>query len=632
MVSNNSPHSFVRIGGVKLSQVYPSPDSDVGTDIDIIAIHGLDTDSATTWVWKQRDSERTDVNWLKDANMLPRRVPAARIFTCDWPASLFKDKLTIEMTAKELARSLLLAIQSRPGASPTRPLLFIASCLGGIILIQAMAVAAECGSEYNMLWAATRGIVFLATPFRGTAFQEIAAMALVDTGSARLDIVTNPIPLQRAHVLMNKFYGPEDLGYHAVAGKIEIMVGDMRQARPIDQANAWIRNKQYSLENLRIERLSGELLPMDRCYINLAIIEQLNNRYSHPIENSPFSLLARLKVEKSQKGKDVTLSTLFEPRETLNGQSRPSRILIRGRAGVGKTTLCKKIVYEFTYGELWVGLFDYVLWVPLRNLKLAERRGIAGYNFQDLFCHEYFSQHPEGKTLASALWRALADTKVYRILFILDGLDEVSQDLDGKITKSVKHELTILAYFAFTGMNNDVIDFQSSHRDAISEHSDHPDPKFSLDDMLERVSFLRSSDYSSKKRDQSYHFLHLTFQEYFAARYFVQQWVDQKPLQCLVFSDGGVINIDPVEFLKRNKYNTRYDIFWRFVAGLLNEGGTMRFFQTIDEEPRDILGPAHQRLVMHCLSEVPSSIPKLLRLVEGALQRLGVQPYGALTL
>jgi uridine kinase len=86
---------------------------------------------------------------------------------------------------------------------------------------------------------------------------------------------------------------------------------------------------------------------------------------------------------------------LFKPRKTRDGQTRqPSRILIRGRAGVGKTTLCKKIVHEFTHGTMWRDLFDRVLWVPLRNLKLQERRQIVEYNFEHLFRHEYFSQHP----------------------------------------------------------------------------------------------------------------------------------------------------------------------------------------------------------------------------------------------
>ncbi|KFY28765.1 hypothetical protein V491_00298, partial [Pseudogymnoascus sp. VKM F-3775] len=800
--------------GVNLCQVYPSPENGVKTDIDIIAIHGLDTKSPDTWIWEPKGAR---VNWLKDSGMLPKRFPTARIFTCDWPADLLEQPDFIPKTIEEFARLLLAGIKSRPPVthdSPgkdDRPVVFIASCLGGIVLMKALVMASH---EYHSVRRETCGIVFLATPFRGTSFQDVAKWAepglrawasirdknvsnmlehvkstfelgelvrsftalckknglidhvftfyetgksslprkiapwlpaslsqeqpLVSLPSATPDFVPHPIPLDRPHVLMNKFYGPNDSGFVSVAHKIEILICKIRNGRPIEKADLWIRNGCYSKENLRIERLSGDLLPMDQCYINLAIVEQTRDNTSRSKEgdttqqSTPFSLLARLKLETPGEEIEATLSNLFEPRKTRDSEAiRPSRILIRGRAGVGKTTLCKKIVYEFTYGTMWRDLFDRVLWVPLRNLKLKERQ-IAGYNFRHLFCHEYFSQHPEGTELANALWHALKDTKSDKVLFILDGLDEVSQDLNGdmygflkellnqpnviitsrpnamlptrldtlhlemetvgfypdqvtdyiknaftnretcqcdsqkvgeldafcytwngfrgkavpetmtavyrdienslwkkdavnlekrspgqmqiarerEISKSVKDELNFLEVLAFTGMHNDVIDYEPKHRDAISEHLEHlnlPNTNLLLDDMLGRVSFLRTSDPSSKNSERNYHFLHLTFQEYFAARYFVRQWKAEKPLNCLVLSNAKHYETEPAKFLQTFKYNARYDILWRFVAGLFDtEGGEYipRFFQTIEEEPRDILGPTHQRLIMHCLSEV----------------------------
>ncbi|KAK3685898.1 hypothetical protein B0T22DRAFT_466802, partial [Podospora appendiculata] len=313
-----SDHARSAYQGVRLCQVNPDK-NEADTDIDIIAIHGLDTKSPDTWTWVDPSDPNNKVNWLADTRMLPARFPTARIFTCDWPAGLFKEKSTIQMTVKELARSLLLGIRSRPGADQGRPILFIASCLGGLILIQAMVIAAEPGSEYTSLWRATGRVVFLATPFRGTAFQDIARAAvlflevsarlagetvsdlldnlkastpflqdlvgdftrtykqrdqpcqlaifyetkpgnllrkgipyrrsadylkepklLVDSGSARLDIVPNPIALERAHVEMNKFSGPNDPDFHAVAGRIDIILSDIRNGYPMDEADALI--------------------------------------------------------------------------------------------------------------------------------------------------------------------------------------------------------------------------------------------------------------------------------------------------------------------------------------------------------------------------------------------------------
>lgn len=151
-------------------------------DVDIIAIPGLDTRSPETWTWKPRNKGRLSdgppVNWLTDSEMLPAIAGSSRIFTCDWPSSLFVPTDTFERTVQELARVLLLSIQAKRAENPDRPALFIASCLGGIILIQALVSAAREGREYKSLWNATKGIVFLATPFRGTAFQNLAAVAV----------------------------------------------------------------------------------------------------------------------------------------------------------------------------------------------------------------------------------------------------------------------------------------------------------------------------------------------------------------------------------------------------------------------------------------------------------------------
>jgi hypothetical protein len=62
----------------------------------------------------------------------------------------------------------------------------------------------------------------------------------VDSSSARLDIVPNPIALERAHVEMNKFSGPDDPAFRAVAGRMDIILDDIRKGPSMDEANAVI--------------------------------------------------------------------------------------------------------------------------------------------------------------------------------------------------------------------------------------------------------------------------------------------------------------------------------------------------------------------------------------------------------
>lgn len=160
---------------VKIALVHDSSEAGSETDtVDIFAIHGLDTKSPDTWIWKNdpKDPNGLGVNWLADKHMLPSRVGRSRIFTCDWPAELFETRDFVEHTFEELVRLLLDSILGCHVEG--RPILFIASCLGGIILMKALSMAT---SRYESIKLDTRAIVFLATPFRGTAFQEVAKWA-----------------------------------------------------------------------------------------------------------------------------------------------------------------------------------------------------------------------------------------------------------------------------------------------------------------------------------------------------------------------------------------------------------------------------------------------------------------------
>jgi NACHT/LRR/PYD domain-containing protein 3 len=491
---------------------------------------------------------------------------------------------------------------------------------------------------------------------------------------------------------------------------------------------------------------------MQQCYINLSLIEhQHNDQNMQPQEKSPystFSLPNRLKLRADDPEKEVTLPQLFHERKLVDGRkAQPRRILIRGRAGVGKTTLCKKIVHEFLHKEIWATLFDRIIWVPLRRLKRMS-------NLDEFFLQEYFPLEAERDSLVIKLRKKALDQTDKRTLWLLDGLDEVSgyrnpsgadvteifnsllnednviitsrphavnlsgltpfdleletvgfrlnqvqtylakttidpvavtqiysfiqshwliqglvripiqldalcyswdndfrsggrlqtmttiyQAIEIKLWKKdilnlekgnntghlgeraiwtlrtrlqiqsqMETQMRFLEYLAFTGLYSDIIEFHQDHRDWLYEQ-----PEFCemSDDVLDRLSFLRTSDPSDQ--DKSYHFLHLTFQEFFAAQYFVRCWRSQssEPLICLKTRwsrDNFIAKISPKKFLREEKYSGRYYVFWRFVTGLLyciDEEQVCSFLKQIEEEPRDLLGPAHQRLLMHCFSEVP---------------------------
>jgi hypothetical protein len=529
---------------------------------------------------------------------------------------------------------------------------------------------------------------------------------------------------------------------------------------------------------LEIKRLSGELLDMKHCYINLAIVELSQEDVAQQPDNkkaeyqpSAFTLFTRLKIEAANMEGEVDLPELFNDRKRDGSVARPKRILIRGRAGVGKTTMCKKIVYDFLCHQMWAKFFDRVLWIPLRKLK-------GRSSLEEVLHKEYFSMQMERECLVPALWKTICDPSDERTLLILDGLDEVSgewndsgTDLTGslkdllnrhnviitsrpcavnlpglrsfdleletvgfhpdqvqaylskvvhneynaneiwsfinshwlvhglvqipiqldalcyswesdfrskgapetmtalyqaielklwkkdilqlgkkdggerlaetrvqkmqtrpQIRLLVGSEIELVEFLAFTGLYNDIIEFDNNQRAKIFEQ---PSLCGMSDDILDRLSFLRTSDSSSKYTDRNYHFIHLAFQEFFAAQYFVRHWQSGKQLSYLKLSSANekrTTHIQPERFLQKEKYNGRYDIFWRFVAGLLQDSGEeqlRRFFEVLEDKPRDLLGPVHQRILMHCFSEVlPRSCLENLRTgIEAQLKQWALFEY-----
>ncbi|KAK0745442.1 P-loop containing nucleoside triphosphate hydrolase protein [Schizothecium vesticola] len=108
--------------------------------------------------------------------MLPATVPNARIFTYNWRAEFSKD--AVELTLRDHAEAFLLdfrALREAKREPLRRPVVFIASCFGGLVVIKALTIAASAaGKEYSFLRYATVGVAFLGTPFKGTPAERLA--------------------------------------------------------------------------------------------------------------------------------------------------------------------------------------------------------------------------------------------------------------------------------------------------------------------------------------------------------------------------------------------------------------------------------------------------------------------------
>ncbi|KAF9111580.1 hypothetical protein BGX27_004723, partial [Mortierella sp. AM989] len=188
--------------------------------------------------------------------------------------------------------------------------------------------------------------------------------------------------------------------------------------------------KSYYEPSLFIRRVSGDEMDLESCYINLAVIEAPGQREKDKQDLKAQSAKFRCmpsheRTEGTNLELSIPLEELFSKRKLRNGNNDvPKTILIHGRAGIGKTTLCKKLVHLSLSGQ-WRDNFDGVLWLPLREL----RSSFKSRNFMDLLSEKYFSGYSDLKRmgLARTLFTQAENGKV---LFILDGLDELQTDDD----------------------------------------------------------------------------------------------------------------------------------------------------------------------------------------------------------
>ncbi|GJJ77504.1 hypothetical protein EMPS_09863 [Entomortierella parvispora] len=203
----------------------------------------------------------------------------------------------------------------------------------------------------------------------------------------------------------------------------------------------------YHAPELVIRRVSGDTLDLETCFVNLAIVEAPAHRQKEKQDlKEQATVFHRMQsfecVENTNTDAVIPLEQLFNKRKLpLRNNERedvPRRILVQGRAGIGKTTLCKKLVHAHQNG-LWRDLFDVVLWIPLRSL-----RGFTGNTLEGLFRDKIFigqDRVQRQEALAEALVICAEKGKV---LFILDGMDEIVADTESEERQTFRRLLMTL--------------------------------------------------------------------------------------------------------------------------------------------------------------------------------------------
>ncbi|KAK4199523.1 hypothetical protein QBC40DRAFT_176104, partial [Triangularia verruculosa] len=123
--------------------------------VDVVLVHGLDGDPIKTWT--EPDS---GVLWPK--TLLPEKFPGARVMSFGYNADMYLNRSKAGIRAN--AEALLASLNGRRRGDPNRPIVFVAHCLGGLIVKQLLSFANHDPERHGVIGTSTRGILFLGTP------------------------------------------------------------------------------------------------------------------------------------------------------------------------------------------------------------------------------------------------------------------------------------------------------------------------------------------------------------------------------------------------------------------------------------------------------------------------------------
>ncbi|KAH6951968.1 hypothetical protein DER45DRAFT_491815 [Fusarium avenaceum] len=182
----------------------PDPSGVEDYPVDIVAVHGLNGDAYSTW-----RHEPDGTLWLED--LLPDSLPGSRIYTYGYPSKVFSQSVA---RVQEFARDLLVSLRDtvENPAHGKRPIIFICHSLGGIVFKQALVTAHEDNNRYGEVLQSIAGVIFLATPHRGSQSANLGHIVGTIVNTFRTTVTAGLGPrLVRTDLLQTLIYDNDTL-------------------------------------------------------------------------------------------------------------------------------------------------------------------------------------------------------------------------------------------------------------------------------------------------------------------------------------------------------------------------------------------------------------------------------------
>ncbi|KAI0970291.1 ankyrin repeat-containing domain protein [Xylaria arbuscula] len=134
--------------------------------IDIVAVPGLGANPKASF----GSEEKNPFNWLSDSNSGIRSdIPGARVLLFNYDSRVW-GRQAIQQTLFNAATSLLDVLVERREEDDTRPLVFLAHSMGGLVVAKALALAKDRPELIDKvrIYECFAGAIFFGTPFGGS--------------------------------------------------------------------------------------------------------------------------------------------------------------------------------------------------------------------------------------------------------------------------------------------------------------------------------------------------------------------------------------------------------------------------------------------------------------------------------
>ncbi|XP_074073496.1 NACHT, LRR and PYD domains-containing protein 3-like isoform X2 [Macrotis lagotis] len=188
----------------------------------------------------------------------------------------------------------------------------------------------------------------------------------------------------------------------------------------MDQWNEGNRRKykKQIIEKFQIMRdrnaCPGEYVNFHHRFTQLLLLQECRHR-----EQKEHELLAHGREHAEimeNQGQLIEVEALFDPDEKR--KTHPQIVVLRGAAGIGKTTLARKVMLDWAEGNLYQDKFHYVFYINCREMNHLKEKNTR---FVDLITNTWPS-------LEGVMTEILSQPE--NLLFVIDGLDELKFPCD----------------------------------------------------------------------------------------------------------------------------------------------------------------------------------------------------------